>query len=136
MYLTAGLGLAVVARIVEQLGGQLRVDSRVDEGSRFSFLVAFSADQEDTRSIATTSRPHDEITHLVNALASTSLQTSPRTHVPALEVDSKGKGIPGRPKTPALRKQPSPKITPPQVDSALPVKLRILIVEVRDVYAP
>lgn len=34
-----GLGLAVVARIVEQLGGQLRVDSKVDEGSRFSFLI-------------------------------------------------------------------------------------------------
>ncbi|TFY72877.1 hypothetical protein EVG20_g157 [Dentipellis fragilis] len=37
-----GLGLAVVARIVEQLGGQLRVDSKVDEGSRFSFLIPFS----------------------------------------------------------------------------------------------
>jgi CheY-like chemotaxis protein len=31
--------LAVVARIVEQLGGQLRVDSKVDQGSRFSFLI-------------------------------------------------------------------------------------------------
>ncbi|KAG6909273.1 hypothetical protein DXG01_001335 [Tephrocybe rancida] len=39
-----GLGLAVVARIVEQLGGQLRVDSKVGGGSRFSFLMplAFS----------------------------------------------------------------------------------------------
>ncbi|KAL1745398.1 phytochrome-like protein [Schizophyllum fasciatum] len=34
-----GLGLAVVARIVEQLGGQLRVDSQVNGGSRFSFLI-------------------------------------------------------------------------------------------------
>ncbi|KAG5648399.1 hypothetical protein DXG03_004973 [Asterophora parasitica] len=34
-----GLGLAVVARIVEQLGGQLRVESKVGEGSRFSFLI-------------------------------------------------------------------------------------------------
>ncbi|KAG6865509.1 hypothetical protein C0991_001939 [Blastosporella zonata] len=34
-----GLGLAVVARIVEQLGGQLRVNSKVDEGSQFSFLI-------------------------------------------------------------------------------------------------
>jgi len=34
-----GLGLAVVARIVEQLGGQLRVDSKVNKGSRFSFLA-------------------------------------------------------------------------------------------------
>ncbi|TFK52362.1 hypothetical protein OE88DRAFT_1628063 [Heliocybe sulcata] len=36
-----GLGLAVVARIVEQLGGQLRVDSKIGEGSRFSFLIPF-----------------------------------------------------------------------------------------------
>lgn len=34
-----GLGLAVVARIVEQLGGQLRVDSNVERGSQFSFLI-------------------------------------------------------------------------------------------------
>ncbi|KZP05210.1 Fph type histidine kinase [Athelia psychrophila] len=34
-----GLGLAVVARIVEQLGGQLRVDSKVNQGSQFSFLI-------------------------------------------------------------------------------------------------
>lgn len=37
-----GLGLAVVARIVEQLGGQLRVDSQVNTGSRFSFLIPFA----------------------------------------------------------------------------------------------
>lgn len=36
-----GLGLAVVARIVEQLGGQLRVDSEIGKGSRFSFLMPF-----------------------------------------------------------------------------------------------
>ncbi|KAF7322650.1 ATP-binding cassette transporter [Mycena chlorophos] len=44
-----GLGLAVVARIVEQLGGQLRVESKVGEGSRFSFLIplSLSADGED-----------------------------------------------------------------------------------------
>jgi hypothetical protein len=37
-----GLGLAVVARSVKQLGGQLRVDSKVDQGSRFSFLIPFT----------------------------------------------------------------------------------------------
>ncbi|KAK7056633.1 hypothetical protein VNI00_002350 [Paramarasmius palmivorus] len=41
-----GLGLAVVARIVEQLGGQLRVESKVDEGSRFSFLIPLSLELE------------------------------------------------------------------------------------------
>lgn len=41
-----GLGLAVVARVVEQLGGQLRVDSKMGQGSRFSCLLPFpTADQ-------------------------------------------------------------------------------------------
>ncbi|KZO92680.1 hypothetical protein CALVIDRAFT_519984 [Calocera viscosa TUFC12733] len=44
-----GLGLAVVARIVEQLGGQLRVDSKVDQGSRFSFLIPFALPSSDSR---------------------------------------------------------------------------------------
>lgn len=39
---SSGLGLAVVARIVEQLGGQLRVDSKPGQGSRFSFLIPFA----------------------------------------------------------------------------------------------
>ena len=43
----AGLGLAVVARIVEQLGGQLRVDSKVGVGSRFSFLIPFTVASSD-----------------------------------------------------------------------------------------
>ncbi|KDQ11477.1 hypothetical protein BOTBODRAFT_35351 [Botryobasidium botryosum FD-172 SS1] len=37
-----GLGLAVVARIVKQLGGQLRVDSGLGQGSRFSLLTPFA----------------------------------------------------------------------------------------------
>ncbi|KAI8971142.1 hypothetical protein BD414DRAFT_426633 [Trametes punicea] len=39
-----GLGLAVVARIVEQVGGQLRVDSTLGQGSRFSFLLPLTTD--------------------------------------------------------------------------------------------
>ncbi|KAG6900397.1 hypothetical protein C0993_011385 [Termitomyces sp. T159_Od127] len=41
-----GLGLAVVARIAEQLDGQLRVDSKIGAGSRFSLLIplALSSD--------------------------------------------------------------------------------------------
>lgn len=38
----SGLGLAVVARIVEQLGGQLRVESTVGKGSQFSLLIPLS----------------------------------------------------------------------------------------------
>lgn len=36
------LGLAVIAYSVEQLGGRLRVNSKVDQGSRFSFPVLFT----------------------------------------------------------------------------------------------
>ncbi|KAK0464731.1 uncharacterized protein EV420DRAFT_1061466 [Desarmillaria tabescens] len=38
-----GLGLAVVARIVKQLSGQLRVDSKVGQGSCFSFLILLAS---------------------------------------------------------------------------------------------
>ncbi|KAJ6466421.1 phytochrome-like protein [Mycena sanguinolenta] len=41
-----GLGLAVVARIVAQLGGQLRVESKVNEGSRFSFLIPLALSED------------------------------------------------------------------------------------------
>lgn len=36
-----GLGLAVVARVVSQLGGQLRVESKVGHGSKFTFVLHF-----------------------------------------------------------------------------------------------
>ncbi|KAL8283833.1 hypothetical protein RQP46_005265 [Phenoliferia psychrophenolica] len=39
-----GLGLALVTRIVRTLGGQLRVASRVDEGSRFTLVIPLSLD--------------------------------------------------------------------------------------------
>lgn len=45
----SGFGLAVVARIVEQLGGQLRVDSEVDQGSKFSFLIPLSLHVEGSK---------------------------------------------------------------------------------------
>ncbi|CAD6913701.1 unnamed protein product [Tilletia controversa] len=36
-----GLGLAINARIVKNLGGQLRVQSTVGEGSRFAYIIPF-----------------------------------------------------------------------------------------------
>ncbi|KAF9534532.1 hypothetical protein CPB83DRAFT_756080 [Crepidotus variabilis] len=42
-----GLGLAVVARIVGQLGGRLRMDSAINQGSTFSFLIPLSLPSED-----------------------------------------------------------------------------------------
>lgn len=38
-----GLGLAIVARVVKNLGGQLRVDSTVGEGSRFTYYLPFKS---------------------------------------------------------------------------------------------
>ena len=88
----AGLGLAVVARIVEQLGGQLRVDSKVGEGSRFSFLIPFGTDVEGTNSEFSDSRSQSismsrtgsqgagdsELESLVHAISSSPILNSPR----------------------------------------------------------
>ncbi|KAG5639428.1 hypothetical protein H0H81_002299 [Sphagnurus paluster] len=52
-----GLGLAIVARIVEQLGGQLRVDSTLNEGSRFSFLIPLALSMETASSPISLSSP-------------------------------------------------------------------------------
>ena len=86
-----GLGLAVVARIVEQLGGQLRVDSRIQEGSRFSFLIPFAMEDGATISSPSTAsanrslprtRTHsntsrdDQIDNLVQALSSSHMRDS------------------------------------------------------------
>ncbi|CCL99470.1 uncharacterized protein FIBRA_01488 [Fibroporia radiculosa] len=58
-----GLGLAVVARIVEQLGGQLRVDSRINEGSRFSFLIPFSTEIDGSISPSPSCSPSSRSSH-------------------------------------------------------------------------
>ncbi|KAF9454842.1 hypothetical protein P691DRAFT_655466 [Macrolepiota fuliginosa MF-IS2] len=92
-----GLGLAVVARIVEQLGGQLRVDSRVGAGSRFSFLIPLalflegSGPSVSSRSSGSSSAQsqaysrasslprsmHDEIDGLIGALSSNRISPRP-----------------------------------------------------------
>lgn len=84
-----GLGLAVVARIVEQLGGQLRVESKVNEGSRFSFLIPFSvAGEPDSTSCSASSRlgrgsrkssSGSDINDLVEALASDHMSSRNRS---------------------------------------------------------
>ena len=84
-----GLGLAVVARIVEQLGGQLRVESKVGEGSRFSFLIPFAVVGEaGSRSCSTSSRvglgsrgssSGSDIDNLVEALASNHMSSPNRS---------------------------------------------------------
>lgn len=44
---SVGLGLAVVARIVRNLDGQLQVESKVNEGSKFTFILPFRLAQLD-----------------------------------------------------------------------------------------
>lgn len=72
-----GLGLAVVARIVDQLGGQLRVDSKPNEGSRFSLLIPFVTSSQSGSSSSARSRTNshrgDQIDSLVQALQSSHL---------------------------------------------------------------
>ncbi|KAI0330793.1 hypothetical protein GY45DRAFT_1370433 [Cubamyces sp. BRFM 1775] len=85
-----GLGLAVVARIVEQLGGQLRVDSTLGQGSRFSFLLPLTTDIPDGSRISLSSGSSSsslarhsngasrgsEIQDLVQALSANQLEDS------------------------------------------------------------
>ncbi|CAL1713504.1 unnamed protein product [Somion occarium] len=105
-----GLGLAIVARIVEQLGGQLRVDSKLDIGSRFSFLIPFATEDDlgsttspsnfSQTSSLPRSRAHshstrdDQIDNLVQALSSSHIdiqsarQPSLAIHSPSRETNS------------------------------------------------
>lgn len=81
-----GLGLAVVARIVEQLGGQLRVDSKPGEGSRFSFLIPFELADDNKQVSASagssfkgrsrTSSGSSQIESLVDAISSDHMANS------------------------------------------------------------
>ena len=66
---TKGLGLAVVARIVEQLGGQLRVDSTLNKGSRFSFLLPLSTEGSSSGRL-TLSTPESSRSSLVRSVRS------------------------------------------------------------------
>ncbi|KAF8909011.1 hypothetical protein CPB84DRAFT_1813256 [Gymnopilus junonius] len=76
-----GLGLAVVARIVEQLGGQLRVESTVNKGSRFSFLIPLAlsvGSASGSRSSRSSRSQSKDIENLVSALSSSHLYSPPR----------------------------------------------------------
>ncbi|RXW22877.1 hypothetical protein EST38_g2993 [Candolleomyces aberdarensis] len=75
-----GLGLAVVARIVEQLGGQLRVDSTVGAGSRFSFLIPLSLCQHAGHITEGGSPGSSSVSDQSSALSSKeSLRSNPRS---------------------------------------------------------
>jgi hypothetical protein len=106
---SSGLGLAVVARIVEQSGGQLRVDSKPDEGSRFSILIPLAlheggggggGDSERSFSPPSSSRRsrtssgdgsrESEIDSLVEALKSDHMADAARTTSPSVSDSDKG----------------------------------------------
>ncbi|PIL35229.1 transporter [Ganoderma sinense ZZ0214-1] len=69
-----GLGLAVVARIVEQLSGQLRVDSTLGSGSRFSFLIPLTTETSSggrpTMSSPSPNSSQSSLAHSVQSLPS------------------------------------------------------------------
>ncbi|KAI0685013.1 hypothetical protein BC835DRAFT_1291358 [Cytidiella melzeri] len=144
-----GLGLAVVARIVEQLGGQLRVDSKPNEGSRFSFLIPFATSSQSGSSVSSlrsraNSERGDEINSLVHALKSHPLPGVPANFMidgsstPSTERDSTAP--PSRPKTlsPAssnnTKKSNCSRVrSNNHQDPGSPTPLRILIVEDNDI---
>jgi len=83
-----------VARIVQQLGGQLRVESKENEGSRFSFLIPLTRTGTPTNSSRSSSslsslhrssraslqsNPGKEIDSLVEALGSSHMDTRSNT---------------------------------------------------------
>jgi CheY-like chemotaxis protein len=81
-----GLGLAVVARIVSQLGGQLRVESKVGHGSKFTFVLHFrlpgpQASSTATHSVGTASDGRDSVGRiLTDSSAAKSLQKANSTN--------------------------------------------------------
>lgn len=48
LYGGTGLGLAIVKQLVEQQGGTIRVESKINEGSVFSFTLSFLKTNEET----------------------------------------------------------------------------------------
>ncbi|KAJ3753797.1 hypothetical protein EV360DRAFT_96883 [Lentinula raphanica] len=105
-----GLGLAVVARIVEQLGGQLRVESKVGEGSQFSFLLPLSlsvseiSDTASSRSRSNSSMGSShvkatiEIDSIVEALGRSRLSVDSQRESPTRSIEephSSHKSLPG-----------------------------------------
>ncbi|PKO85546.1 MAG: hypothetical protein CVU18_19535, partial [Betaproteobacteria bacterium HGW-Betaproteobacteria-12] len=51
-----GVGLPIVRRLVELLGGQLHIDSEIGQGSRFSFTLTFALPAEEALALPTEPR--------------------------------------------------------------------------------
>ena len=131
---------------MEQLGGQLRVDSKVNVGSRFSFLIPFSTGSDSGSTSSIRSRTNslgtrDEIESLVTALAGHHLTGSPRK---SSSRGSRGSLSPRVMDMKAIESTVEPVLAKKssqtkmkllsQADGGEPLSLRILIVEVRVAY--
>ena len=46
-YSGAGMGLAITKKLVQLMGGEIKVDSQIDQGSRFTFTVRFARMEEE-----------------------------------------------------------------------------------------
>jgi len=64
LYGGTGLGLAIVKQLVEPQGGSIRVESKIDEGSTFSFILSFH--KTDAEAVAETEieEPDTEIKNI------------------------------------------------------------------------
>ena len=57
LYGGTGLGLAIVKQLVEAQQGNIRVNSKVDEGSTFSFVLGFQKTTEEAESVIESTNP-------------------------------------------------------------------------------
>ncbi|KIK92491.1 hypothetical protein PAXRUDRAFT_34497 [Paxillus rubicundulus Ve08.2h10] len=104
-----GLGLAVVVRIVEQLQGQLRVDSQIGGGSRFSLIIPLEVSQPVLESGGITLSPplHSR---------SSSLQLRSRAVSPGgLDLDNLVEALTSNPMGNAARQLSSPGSSAPRI---------------------
>ena len=135
-----GMGLAVVARIVQQLGGQLRFNSNVGEGTQASFLLPLELPEQGNTPTPNSPKLSGGIENLVEALVC-NRTSSPSQSSPDHIEDSNGPhsllSLPDSASGNAELETPDVNISgnalkPPVPASAVGrIKLRILIVEVR-----